>query len=175
MNVSGARFIHSRGESREIAELLQSIFVGELIAPSQGLYLVSPWISDVGILDNRTHAFLSLEPSWTGSTVRLTEVLSRLMEMGTKITVATRPVAHNARFLEEFRRRAEHAGAAPHVHVAEELHEKGILGDTFYLSGSMNVTYNGISVNEEGIHYHTDAGVVAHNRQVFRERWGGSR
>ncbi len=30
---------------------------------------------------------------------------------------------------------------------------KGILGDCYYLAGSMNFTYNGIIVNEEALTY----------------------
>jgi phosphatidylserine/phosphatidylglycerophosphate/cardiolipin synthase-like enzyme len=40
---------------------------------------------------------------------------------------------------------------AVRFHIAEELHTKGILGDGYYLAGSMNFTYNGITVNEEAL------------------------
>ena len=59
---------------------------------------------------------------------------------------------------------------AGRVLVAE--HEKGILGDGYYLSGSMNITRNGISFNEEVLHLFTEPSVVAANRQLFVKRWG---
>lgn len=173
MSETGVRFIHRRGGSREIAEVLQAIFAGELLAPSRVLYLVSPWISNVPILDNRAHAFVSLEPSWTHREIRLVEILERLMDMGCRLVVATRPDKHNGPFLRALRQAADRLGNAPTIHEVEQLHEKGILGDGFFLSGSMNLTYSGISLNEEGLHYHTDEAVIAHNRGVYADRWAG--
>lgn len=173
MNEAGVRFIHRRGGSREIADLLQAVFAGEMLAPSRGLYLVSPWISNVPIFDNRAHSFVSLEPSWTHGEIRLTEVLEHLMDRGCTLVVATRPDKHNTAFLKALDQAAERIGVDPRIHQVEELHEKGILSDSFYLSGSMNLTFNGISLNEESVHLHTDAGVIAHTRGIFADRWGG--
>lgn len=173
MNDTGVRFIHRRGGSREVAELLQAVFVGELLAPSRVLYLVSPWISNVTVLDNRAHAFVSLEPAWTHAEIRLVEVLEGLMDMGCKLVVATRPDKHNTSFLRALTYAGERLGVSPVIHQVEELHEKGILGDAFFLSGSMNLTYNGISINEERIHYHTEESVIAHTRGIYSDRWGG--
>lgn len=36
----------------EIREMLEGIFVAELLVPSDSLWLVSPWITDIDILDN---------------------------------------------------------------------------------------------------------------------------
>jgi hypothetical protein len=173
VNETGVRFIHRRGGSREIAELLQAVFVGELLAPSSVLYLISPWISNVPILDNRAHAFVSLEPGWTHGEIRLVEVLERLMDTGCKLVVATRPDKHNVSFLRALGQAGERIGVSPVIHQVEELHEKGILGDAFYLSGSMNLTFNGISINEERIDYHTEESVIAHTRGIYADRWGG--
>ena len=43
----------------EIRELLEGIFVAELLVPSESIWLVSPWISDIDILDNRCGQFSS--------------------------------------------------------------------------------------------------------------------
>ncbi|MNN29548.1 hypothetical protein D3C81_1431590 [compost metagenome] len=52
------------------------------------------------------------------------------------------------------------------------LHEKGLIGDHFYLNGSMNFTFNGISLNEEMVQLITDHEQIAHNRIAFIEKWG---
>lgn len=93
--------------------------------------------------------------------------------VGTTVHVATRPDAHNEAFLERMRRLAEPSGLPLRVHVAEELHEKGLLGDGFYLSGSMNFTFNGISLNEEAVHFTIEPAVVSENRIILTDRWGG--
>jgi hypothetical protein len=53
------------------------------------------------------------------------------------------------------------------------LHEKGLLGDDFYLSGSMNLTYGGVELLEETVKFDTAPEVVADARLVYYERWGG--
>ncbi|GAA6620053.1 hypothetical protein NUACC26_058690 [Scytonema sp. NUACC26] len=45
--------------------------------------------------------------------------------------------------------------------MTEELHAKGILGDGYYLAGSMNFTYNGTTVNEEALTFETSTEVIA--------------
>ncbi|MBN3959439.1 phospholipase D-like domain-containing protein DpdK [Nostoc sp. NMS8] len=78
-----SRYIHSRLSSRQIPDLLQTIFVAELIIPSQCVWLVSPWISDIPVIDNTANTFLCLEPSWSRSRIRLSQVLATLAERGT--------------------------------------------------------------------------------------------
>jgi phosphatidylserine/phosphatidylglycerophosphate/cardiolipin synthase-like enzyme len=167
------RFIHSRAASRQIPDLLQTIFAGELLAPSRCIWLVSPWISDIPLIDNRGNTFLSLVPQWPRTTVRLSQILVHLLEQGTTIHIALEDETHNTSFLENLRAGTGGRTLPLRLHITPDLHEKGILGDTFYLSGSMNLTYNGITSNEEMIHYITDPQDIAANRLVFRERWGG--
>ena len=88
--MSSNRVINSRLSPRQIPELLQTVFVAELLIPSRCLWLVSPWVSDIPIIDNTANNFLALEPSWSRSRIRLSQVLLTLAEKGTTIHVATR-------------------------------------------------------------------------------------
>jgi hypothetical protein len=171
MNERTGRIIHSRVSSRQVPDLLQAIFVSEMIAPSPCLWLVSPWISDIPLIDNSANSFLYLNTRWARGKVRFSQVLEALADVGTTIHVATRPLPHNYGFIE----RLGEAASADHIviHLVEELHEKGIVGDTFYLGGSMNFTYNGISINEEAVIYETTSEIVAARRIIFKDRWGG--
>ena len=72
----------------EVRELLQAIFVGEMLAPSQCLWLVSPWISDIPVIDNRAGAFDALDSSWGPRALRLGEVITRSLQIGTTVVVA---------------------------------------------------------------------------------------
>src|SRR4051794_25409881 len=83
----------------EVRELLQAVFVGELLAPSICIWLVSPWVSDIPIIDNRAGAFDALDSTWGPRQVRLLEILQRCLAVGTAVVVATRPVPHNRPFL----------------------------------------------------------------------------
>ena len=66
-----ARTIHSRAGFSQIPVLLQALFSAELLVPSRRLWLVSPWISDIPILDNTAAGFSMLGPLWGRSWVRL--------------------------------------------------------------------------------------------------------
>jgi hypothetical protein len=51
------------------------------------------------------------------------------------------------------------------------LHEKGILAKGLLLSGSMNLTYNGIHRLEEAVTLSDDLDVIARTRLAYHERW----
>lgn len=159
----------------EVKELLQAVFVGELLAPSLCIWLVSPWVSDIPIIDNRAGAFDAMDSTWGPRQLRMLDVLQRCLVVGTSVVVATRPLPHNRPFLDQLTLRAEEIGAADALVTceAEDLHEKGLLGDDFYLSGSMNFTYGGVELLEETVKFDTAEDVVAQARLVFHERWGG--
>ncbi|GAA6620050.1 hypothetical protein NUACC26_058660 [Scytonema sp. NUACC26] len=168
-----SRYIHSRLSSRQIPDLLQTIFTAELLNPSQCIWLVSPWISDLPIIDNTANTFLCLQPSWSRSHIRLSQILTTLAERGTTVHIATRSDTHNNTFKEKVKARIDHQEFPIRFHMTEELHAKGILGDGYYLAGSMNFTYNGTIVNEEALTYETSTEVIAQERLVFTQRWGG--
>ncbi len=159
----------------EVKELLQAIFVGEMLAPSRCLWLVSPWVSDIPIIDNRAGAFDSMDSTWGPRVLRLGEVLGHCLQVGTTVVVATRPVPHNRPFLTQLEVTAAESGASIGLLLNEEeaLHEKGLVGDDYYLSGSMNFTYGGVELLEETVKFDTAEDVVAEARLVFYERWGG--
>ena len=171
MTALEARQLHSTPRRYEIPDLLQTIFIAELLSPSRCIWLVSPWISDIPVVDNRSDAFSTVEPAWSEQNVRLSAVLAWLCNRGTTIHVATRNVDHNHAFLESLRARSP--SAKTHIHIADQLHEKGLLGDGYYLSGSMNFTHGGISTYEEMVHYFVAPSVVGQNRIAFTHRWGG--
>lgn len=166
------RHIHKRGAADAVPDLLETIFTAELVAPSRCLWIVSPWISNIRILDNSALAYQSVEPSWPQGPVRLVPVLHKLLELGSEVVVATRPIVENESFLGALKNGLGHHPRLA-VRTAEELHTKGVLGDSFYLSGSMNLTVRGITINEEAVEYTTDPAVVAETALEFRGRWGG--
>jgi len=167
------RVIHTRVSSRQIPDLLQTIFVSELIAPSACLWIVSPWVSDIPIINNTTNSFQSLDTTWGRGIIRFSQVLKSLADLGSTIHVATRPDSHNLGFIDRLRSTVNPDKIQ--THSVETLHEKGIVGDEFYLGGSMNFTHNGITFNEEAVVYNTDQQTVAERRIILKDRWGGER
>ena len=94
-----------------------------------------------------------------------------MLDAGTIVHVATRESERNRSFLSALNL----LGRDPHlqVHMSDELREKGLLGDEYYLSGPMNFTVAGIQINEEVVHLIIDPADVARNRVSLTQRWGG--
>lgn len=165
----------SRAE-REVENLLQSILAAELVSRSETMWLVSPWVSDVPVLDNRAGAFSALEPAWGRRSITLVEVLAALLRRGTALVVATRPDEHNARFVQRIQTAATASGHGDRLVVhrddREKLHEKGLLGDDYFLSGSMNFTESGIRLHDEAVKFDLTPHAVSQARLHFRQHYG---
>lgn len=174
MSIKRGRYIHSRNSCRQIPDLLQMIFISELLYPSKCIWIVSPWISNIQVIDNSANQFITLEPNWARKKIRFSEVVAKILSQGTIVHVATREDEHNKHFLNMLQNLAPDNNK-PCIYFAAELHEKGILGDSYYLNGSMNFTYNGILINQEAVYYDTNPEVVAENRMILASRWGAER
>jgi hypothetical protein len=158
----------------ELADALQGLFVAELLVPSHPLWLVTPWVSDVELVDNRSARFSGLLPGLPARWIRLAELLEHQLVRGGSIVVACRPDPHNESFTRQLDRRAAECGRSSNLRIrhAVDLHEKGILTKDLLVSGSMNLTYNGIHRLEESINLVDDADVVARTRVAYEDRWG---
>jgi hypothetical protein len=162
--------------SGEAATLLGAIFVAELIRPSVCLWLVSPWISDIPVIDNTTNSFEAVR-SLGPRPVRLSEVLVSLAGLGSTIVVGTTSDATNNTFRQRVHHLFDDRGLSSRLLIdvdsSGELHEKAITGDDFVVSGSMNITNNGVFVREEFIEFRCDEEFVARSRMDAYERFGG--
>lgn len=166
------QFLQTAADARNSArELLQLIFVSELLMPSRCLWIVSPWLRDVPVLDNTTGSFLFLCPDFPRSEVRLSRVLRELVERGTTVVIATRADAGNRQVVDGL----EGVSRADAVifHERSELHAKGIVGDRYSLIGSMNLTFNGLERLTEILVFQNDRGSVEQLRLAFRREYGG--
>ena len=174
MSIKRGRYIHSRNSCRQIPDLLQMIFMSELLCPSKCIWIVSPWISNIQSIDNSANQFITLEPNWARRKIRFAEVLAKILSQGATVHVATRDDEMNQHFINTLLNLAPEQNP-PYIQTAAKLHEKGILGDCYYLNGSMNFTFYGISINQEAIYYDTNPEVVAENRMIMANRWGAER
>jgi len=158
----------------ELADAIQCLFVSEILVPSTPLWIVTPWVSDVPVIDNRTGRFAGLIPALPQRWIRLGEVLEQQVVRGGSLVIACRPNDHNRSFTDQLQRRVREVGSEQRVRVclSAELHEKGILTNAVLLSGSMNLTYNGLRVLEEVIHLTDQSDPVARARVAYEDRWG---
>jgi hypothetical protein len=163
----------SRSETRE---LLQMLFVTELIAPSQILWITSPWISDIGVIDNRASGF-DFGTDWGPMEVPLSKVLSEIARRGGRVVVITTKDPSNDHFLRRLDDEKAAAGVSDAIRVVfdddERLHEKAIVGDGFVVDGSMNLTFHGVYIRRERVNYSTDPAEVAQARVDMHHDFGG--
>jgi hypothetical protein len=161
--------------STEAARLLSNLFAAELIASSQCIWLVSPWISNIPLLDNEVSSFAPLN-RWGPRRVRLAEVLATLASTGSAIVIGTTADRHNNDFVAQLLSRAAELGGKDRVHIVRDranlLHEKAITADDYAVVGSMNITWNGINVREEYLELRTDEEFVARARLDATDRFG---
>jgi phosphatidylserine/phosphatidylglycerophosphate/cardiolipin synthase-like enzyme len=78
-------------------------------------------------------------------------------------------------FIENLRRQLP-SDVVPGIHIfgnETDLHEKGLVGDDFYIAGSMNFTYRGVTLNQEMVTVFTAPDSVAMARLAFFDRYGG--
>lgn len=162
-----------RWATSEAGELLQGLFVSELVAPSTRLWLVSPWITDFPTIDNRTLAFERLVPEWGPRVVHLTEVVRGILIRGGHVSIVTRP-SHSDDFIARLGAMSEVDTTSGSLNVVTrtKLHEKGVLSDSFHLGGSMNLTYSGVQINDEALILDTDPDTLAHARSSYVSRYG---
>lgn len=159
-----------------IQELMQTMFVAEVVQPGEDVWIVSPWISNVVLIDNRSGNFDALNPEWGRREIRLADVLVTLMSHGTRVHVVTR----NERSNDSFRTRlADLVGELDLEHslsvlIHDQLHTKGILLKRCLLMGSMNLTYNGMTINDEWVEFSLDPVDLARTRLEFA-RYGEGR
>lgn len=169
--VAAARDLFGPGQSTAIRDLLQSLFAMEVLRPSRCIWLLFGWISDIEIIDNRARQFAAIRPDWPATGIRLVEVLEALLERGGSVALVMRDVEHNRRF---FERTASLRARYPRSFSSglfAEVHDKGLLGDDYLVSGSMNLTYNGITVNDEHITLRTDRASIEEWRLVLERKW----
>ena len=165
------RDLHGPSQARGVRDVFQSLFAAELISPSPKLWLFFAWISDVEVLDNSARRFAALEPDWPSAPIRLSQILGALLSRGTQIRLVIREHGHNEYFIARLRSLKELYGDLLKWTVEKDFHAKGLLGSDYFLSGSMNLTRNGISVNGEHLVLRTDPAAVAEQAEQLELQW----
>ncbi len=166
-----SRDLHGPDQARGVRDLFQSLFAAELLSPSKTLWLFFAWISDVEILDNSARRFAAIEPDWPAAPIRLSQVLGALLARGAEVRLVIREHGHNEYFIARLQSLKERFGDQLKWVVERDFHAKGLLGDDYFLSGSMNLTFNGISVNGEHLILRTDPAAIAEQAEQLYLQW----
>lgn len=173
----GSRQIATRGDGAEatLDRELHKFFVSELIVPSQPLWIVSAWLSDVDLVDNRGGELLELAPGLPVRSLRLIELLDQLVTaLDGEINVIVRDVSHNRpvlRRLEEIRDRSN--SGILRIATRSDLHEKVLVSSRLMVSGSMNLTHHGRLKNIEHVTFTDDADAIERQCLHMEQLYGG--
>lgn len=165
---------HGDGQSSAVADVLQTVLVAEVVSPSERLWLISPWISDIPVIDNRAAAFTALHPTWGHRNVSLVDVLLLLAEPPNtaQITVVTRDETPNTAVLNRLRT-SEVGPDRLRVVLDPKVHEKTLVTDRVLLTGSMNFTHGGTTYNQESLSVNADRSAIAQAHIDLEKRHGG--
>ena len=158
-------------QSQSIIDLIQSLLVLELINPSKTIWIGSAWISDIQLFDNRGLQYRSLEPDWSADIISLSKVLLALAKRGVQIIIITRDDQVNQNFLNKIKANKS-KDMNIEIILRDEFHEKGLLSDTYEITGSMNFTFNGIMINDERVIYRCDKKKIAERQIVMWNKYG---
>lgn len=161
---------HGDGPTLLASDVLQTLFISEILSPSEDVWLLSPWISDIPVIDNRAGAFTGILQGTTSRVVLLTEALLELASLGSQVHVVVRPDPRNLKVTDKLAA----SGESPGLHLSEikNLHEKALLTSRFHLHGSMNFTHYGREVNEEALVLETGTDNISRANLLYHERFG---
>lgn len=158
-----------------LRELVQTMFVAEILHAKDTIWIVSPWITNISLIDNRSGGFDFLNPEWGRREIRVSEVLVSLMARGANVQVVTRQIQTNENFINAVVEEARVQALQDKLRVImrDTLHSKGLLLTRSMLLGSMNLTYSGMQINDESIEFCISEEDVARTRLEF-ETYGQS-
>lgn len=155
----------ARGSSVQLIDCLSSLFLLELLNPSPELYLISPWLSKVVLINNRFGQFRAVTSELNKSELHLADILTLLAEKGAHVRIMCRPHSNQTEDV-----LALLPKSIEYRHM-EKLHEKGLISHHFYLRGSMNFTHAGVNLNDESIELTREPDEVARAIIAARARW----
>ncbi|MEQ1935631.1 MAG: phospholipase D-like domain-containing protein DpdK, partial [Fimbriimonadaceae bacterium] len=126
---------------------------------------------DIELLDNRARQFSAISPDWPAAGIRLSSIICTLIERGSHLVLIARDVDHNRAVVKQICDVCPPDKGRLTISLKPEVHEKGILGEDYLLSGSMNLTYSGVNTNDEHLTLRTDPKSVEEWRVSLEQKW----
>ncbi|AYO14659.1 PLD-like domain protein [Vibrio owensii] len=148
-----------------IKEVLSGMLMGEILHPRE-MWLVSAWVSDFELLDNRSGAWELLNPSWGHRMVTFFEMLETAVSNGCHLNVVVKKHESNLKSVTQLNKRLGRFSTY-RLEETQKLHTKGLLTKHAFLGGSMNFTYSGTNRNEEMMIFDRDPNVLANTGLEF--------
>ncbi|WP_202980688.1 phospholipase D-like domain-containing protein DpdK [Alteromonas sp. RKMC-009] len=151
---------------RQLREVLTNIFAGLIIVPEE-IWLVTAWLTDFDVLDNRSGNWSFLNPEWGPKTVTFIELLEFAAHKGCKLNVVVKKDEINSKSVYRLKTNLRE-NTDFKILETEDLHKKGFLTQTCFLKGSMNFTYRGANLNDELISLTSDQHEISNMKIEFK-------
>lgn len=150
-------------------DVLANVLAQELVVPSESVYLLTPWVSNITVFDNCVGQFDGLNAEWGRREVRLIEVLVAMAQNNTRLSIRVKPDPHNQPFCQRLADAMREAGVSDLCRLTQSaaLHTKGLATAHALISGSMNFTTTGIAISDESLLVSFDPQDVAAARIEF--------
>lgn len=111
-------------------EVLSAQVVALIMQP-EPIWLVSPWVSNFSLLDNRSGNWDSIDPAWGGREVDFIELLACAVNNGAPLSLVTRDEPMNRIFVKALEKRLSNF-ATFRLEWRNQLHTKGFLTPNFF-------------------------------------------
>ncbi len=165
------RDLHGPNQAKAIIDLIQSIFISELLRPSKILWIHYAWVSDIEVIDNTSRKFAWLNPSWPATKIKFIDILGVLLSKGAKIRLIIRRDVHNEYILRKLEMLRNEFQTSIEWRVIDRFHDKGMVGDHYFLTGTMNLTKSGVNRNTEHIYFRTDPAKISEQKIHLEREW----
>jgi hypothetical protein len=159
-----------RNTARELTDMLEWIWLAELLAPGEELCLLAPLIDNAPLLDNSTGAFDALDPGWGRRSVRLLDLVLRIAASGQRVVLGTlRAESQPLDFLGDLRTSVQDHGLENLVQVYELpwLSASGLLTSHGLLRGDLEFSYDAVRLAGASASFDVDPKVLQAARASF--------
>ncbi len=155
----------ARNGAAQLADCLATLLALELARPGGRLYLISPRLGDMLLLDSRFGQFRALMPEMSRTELRLGETLNILAARGADVRVLYRAGSPQS---EAF---LSHLAPGVKTRAVAQLDERGLIGERFYLRGSLEFTLEGVAIGAESAELTTEPAAVARALLETEQLW----
>lgn len=169
MNIQRQIFLPGPLGRRHLKEVICGQMIGLLIRPEL-IWLVSPWVSDFPVLDNRNGDWDALDPAWGNREIGFMELLASAVNSGCALRLVTLNDGKSHSFTRQLQNRL--LSDIDYKYLgADNLHSKGLLTKHFFLKGSMNYTFRGTNLNDEVLELTNNGTMISEALLEFEERY----
>ena len=144
MSQSRQIFLHGSFGQRHLKEILSAQLIGLIYKP-ENVWVVSPWITNFILSDNRSGEWDVVDSSWSNREISFVDFIVKLSDIGCNLNIVLRDDPINEPFISQVLNRVISDQNIKFI-KKDTLHTKGIVTSHFFLKGSMNLTFSGIGL-----------------------------